>query len=550
MLGRRVVLAGLSLTAISIIGIARTVFAQDSFFDSNGVRLRYVEQGTGTPVVLLHGNGGSLATWVDSGRFREFAASYRTIAFDFRGHGQSDKPRDPRQYGRELALDVVRVLDHLRIDRAHVVGYSLGGIVASQLVTLHPERVLTATLVAGVARREWNEALAKETEEEAAGRERECIARLLILRNAPPGEAPSEADLNARSATCFADRNQDRFAMAALTRSRSAQIVSPSVAAAVRVPTLGIVGTLDPNRAGLEALKAMRPDMKLVLVDGATHGGERGILTRSELMPAIRAFLSGSGTELPPEPVVVPSGTLRLDGLVWRPAGSGRFPAILFSHGNSRAPSNANILGPVFARRGFVFLYLYRRGSGPSADQGPFFGDLVDRERRTNGADAAERLAARLLVTDLLDDTSAGVGFLRSRPEVDPRRVAVVGHSQGGQLALLIAERDPSLRAVVSFAAAAQAWDNATAERRQTLLTAAAGSDVPAFMIHAANDYSVAPGRALEAEMTRVGRRHRLVIAPPVGQTAEDGHNLVHLAVPVWEGDVFGFLDKYMMATE
>ena len=88
--------------------------AQDQFFDSKGVRIRYVVQGEGEPVVLMHGNGGRLEAWVDTGVMPNLARSYRVIAFDARGHGKSGKPHETSAYGREMGLDAIRLLDHLR----------------------------------------------------------------------------------------------------------------------------------------------------------------------------------------------------------------------------------------------------------------------------------------------------------------------------------------------------------------------------------------------------------------------------------------------------
>src|SRR3712207_504342 len=121
----------LSLFAFQLVALDR-VSAQDQFFDSNGMRIRYVEQGSGPPVVLIHGFSGSLDTgWVETGVLPKLAADYRVIALDCRGHGQSDKPHDPKSYGRQMSEDVVRLLDHLNISRAHIVGHSMGaGIVA------------------------------------------------------------------------------------------------------------------------------------------------------------------------------------------------------------------------------------------------------------------------------------------------------------------------------------------------------------------------------------------------------------------------------------
>lgn len=269
-------------------------FAQDKFFDSNGVTIRYVEQGNGEPIVLLHGIADSLEIWVRRNVFQNLATDYRVIAFDARGHGKSGKPHDPKRYGREMALDTVRLLDHLGIRRAHVVGYSMGGRLTSQLLTLHPDRFLTATLVAGVSAFRWTPEAARRAEQEASEREQECVSRTLIFNQFR--DKPSEEDIKARSAACFADPNQDRFAIAALTRSRADQVITPAQAAAVTVPTLGIVGSLDPQTAGFERLKKLRPSLKLVVIDGAVHAGDHGILTRPEFIAALREFIAANRT--------------------------------------------------------------------------------------------------------------------------------------------------------------------------------------------------------------------------------------------------------------
>ena len=116
--------------------------SQDKFFDSNRVRIHYVDRETGEAVVLMHGQGSSLQEWIDSGVLQNLLTDYRVIALDCRGHGKSGKPHDPTQYGQEMGLDVMRLLDFLDIRRAHVVGYSMGAQITAQLLTLHPNRFL------------------------------------------------------------------------------------------------------------------------------------------------------------------------------------------------------------------------------------------------------------------------------------------------------------------------------------------------------------------------------------------------------------------------
>ena len=221
------VLVGSSLVlALSAASAPAQSLGPDKYFDAAGVRIRYAEQGAGEPIVLVHGFGNTAEIWANNGIAQDLARNYRVIAFDARGHGKSDKPHEPARYGREMALDVVRLLDHLGIQRAHVVGYSLGGYVVSQLLTLRPERFLSAALIAGSGRFNWDDARAQLAEVEASERERECISRSMLFRLAPiNAPRPSEDSLKVLSAKCFADSTQDRFALAALTRSRADQAI-------------------------------------------------------------------------------------------------------------------------------------------------------------------------------------------------------------------------------------------------------------------------------------------------------------------------------------
>src|SRR5262249_18285286 len=154
--------------------------------------------------------------------------------------------------------------------------------------------------------------------------------------------------------------------------------------------------------------------------------------------------------------------------------------------------------------------------------QGAPDGDLMDRAFAAHGQEGRNRVQLELLETEALNEALAGVAFLRARPQVDARRIAVVGHSFGGALSLLLAARDTTLRPAVVFGVAAASWAHSPLLQRQ-LLTAV-GHTGPVFLIHAANDYSTAPGKALAAELQRVGRPGRLVIYPHFGRTAREGH--------------------------
>jgi carboxymethylenebutenolidase len=256
-----------------------------------------------------------------------------------------------------------------------------------------------------------------------------------------------------------------------------------------------------------------------------------------------------------PETVVVHSKQVTLHGLLWRPQGRGPFPAVLLNHGSGRTreelgrlgpyEGQADIFGPVFARHGYVFLFLFRRGVGLSADQGTSAIDLMNSELAAHGQDARNALQLRLLEDGDMSDAVAGLAFLRTLPKVDARRVAIVGHSFGASLTILEAEREPNLRAMVIFSGAGYSWDRSP-KMRARLLNAVVHMRAPVFFIHAANPYSVKPGKELDARLEQLGKPHRLKIYPPIGRTPDDGHAFPLLGVSIWEPDVFAFLDEHM----
>ena len=182
-----------------------------------------------------------------------------------------------------------------------------------------------------------------------------------------------------------------------------------------------------------------------------------------------------------------------------------------------------------------------RAFSGP----GPVHARHLEREEVARGKEARQHLQFVLATTDHLDDVLAALAFLKGAPAIDARRIAIVGHSFGGQLTLLAAERDNTIRAAVTFAAAADSCERSP-ELRERLRGAADKATVPIMLIQAANDYSTAPSQELANELERLHRAHLLKIYPAVGQTADDGHNFLYLAIPQWEHDVFGFLDEHV----
>jgi len=138
-----------TLTLLTCVAMmpASAVASRAEEFDSAGFKIHYTISGQGEPVILVHGlYSSSKMNWDMPGITSELAKHYRVIALDCRGHGQSDKPEEEGKYGVEMANDIVRLMDHLHIARAHVVGYSMGGMITMKLLTIHPERVRSAVL--------------------------------------------------------------------------------------------------------------------------------------------------------------------------------------------------------------------------------------------------------------------------------------------------------------------------------------------------------------------------------------------------------------------
>jgi carboxymethylenebutenolidase len=266
---------------------------------------------------------------------------------------------------------------------------------------------------------------------------------------------------------------------------------------------------------------------------------------------ALAQTVSPSAPPAAPQIADVHIGELHLKGYFWKPAGPGPFPAVLFNHGSGADDAQhtagrtmaeaASDLAPIFLKHGYAFFYLCRRGQGLSADQGPFMQDLL-KQAEAKGADARKQLHYQLITGSQLDDALAGLTFLKAAPDVDPKRIAIVGHSFGGMLTLLSGDHDSTIRAEVAFAAGANSW-RASQELRDRTLAAVGKTAAHVMLVYAANDYDTTPGKDISAELDRLHKSHLLKIYPVIGKTSDDGHSLLYLGISEWEPDVFQFLD-------
>lgn len=247
-----------------------------------------------------------------------------------------------------------------------------------------------------------------------------------------------------------------------------------------------------------------------------------------------------------PQLVTYTSAGLTLKALLWKPPGPGPFPAVVFNHGSERShDTHFALIGPMFAREGFVFFAPYRRGQGLSADQGTWVLDTLSRVAREQGMIERGKKAVELLKTEQLNDVLAALARLQGMPFVDRGRIAIVGNSFGGVLTMLMAERGGDIRAAVNMAGAALNWKRSP-EFKQWMFDMARNAKVPVFFIQAENDQDTGPSRELSAEMSRLGKPNRMRIFPPFGKTAEDGHSFGYLGSSLWGPDVIAFLRDTM----
>jgi carboxymethylenebutenolidase len=251
-----------------------------------------------------------------------------------------------------------------------------------------------------------------------------------------------------------------------------------------------------------------------------------------------------------PDTVSIQSSNLILKALFWRPVGKGPFATIIFTLGSYPSSdtihdpvNDASVLGSLFAGRGYNFLAIFRRGMGLSKMQGLNSADQMEKAFKLRGEEGRNEIQLRQLETDQLQDMIAGLTYLRKRPDVDTTRLAVIGHSFGGSLTLLVAEHEPCLKAVVIFSAAGYSW-NLSPQLRIKLIGAVKNINAPIMIIHAINDYSTTPGYALDSVLSQIKKPHLLKIYPKFGNSSNQAHNLIFLSTQPWDTDVFVFLRK------
>ena len=226
-------------------------------FSSDGVNLHYIDEGAGPPVLLIHGFASSLAVnWVGTGWVKTLVdAGRRVIAFDHRGHGESDKPHDPALYHAPLlAEDARRVLDQVGVEAADVIGYSMGSRVSAYLVDSHPERV-RSVVFGGMGARLLSE-----------GQSTDVIVAAL---EAPSREAVAD-EYGLRFRVFAENTKSDLKALAACMRGFRAAI-TPQMLERIAVPALVAVGSDDDIAGSPYDLAPYLPHGQVLDIPGRDH---------------------------------------------------------------------------------------------------------------------------------------------------------------------------------------------------------------------------------------------------------------------------------------
>jgi pimeloyl-ACP methyl ester carboxylesterase len=262
----------LRATACTLL-FATCAFAQSGAdvrsFDSGGVPISYIDRGSGQPVLLLHGFTRSFRDW-ETGLIPQLLADgFRVIAYDSRGHGSSGKPDAPAQYGQEDVNDAIRLLDHLGVDNAHIVGYSRGASIASRIVAQRPRRARSVVFGGWGTDNPVQKLDPSECEAAAVALERGEPPIALLRAVVTPGTAPPLPPSSPAGAVLPVEARRS-FAAAFRSECHIRHATIEDLDAA-HVPAIAIVGALDGMLPAVKSMAVRMPSLKVVVLPNANH---------------------------------------------------------------------------------------------------------------------------------------------------------------------------------------------------------------------------------------------------------------------------------------
>ncbi len=244
------------------------------------------------------------------------------------------------------------------------------------------------------------------------------------------------------------------------------------------------------------------------------------------------------------EEVFYPSGKLRIQAYLYKPAGEGPFPVVIYNHGSrptrERVPMPFVYVGSMLEASGYLVLVPERRGYGLS--DGPTFSEVV-------GEDRGPRFVTR--VQEETDDVLAAAEFVKTLPYADATRVGVMGWSFGGIVSIFAASRSSTFRVAVDQAGAALTWNRSPA-MQQALTDAAGHIRVPLLAMVAENDQTTESAKTVVKEAEKRNTPAKLIIYPAFTPHEElsnvaPGHMIFAAeGAHIWKADLREFLARYL----
>lgn len=280
------------LVVAMVVSVSAPVFSDEfkkASFEIAAVRIHYWEKGQGEPLIIISGLFSSLER-MDPARLGilvdELSSDFRVIVMEMRGHGQSSKLYQVTDYGDNMATDIVRLMDHLGLKTANVMGYSYGAMLAGKLVETFPER-LQKVILGGASFADINKpADFQWALRYAASIEQGKGLEVLVRDITPPGE---EVD---RETVAYFDQKylapNDTKAMVAVLKGTPKLGINLNILAETTVPILMAAGELDQNSGEALAIQKRFAHINVLVISGEDH---LTTVTAPEFVEGVKAFL-------------------------------------------------------------------------------------------------------------------------------------------------------------------------------------------------------------------------------------------------------------------
>jgi pimeloyl-ACP methyl ester carboxylesterase len=259
------------------------------YFDNEGVKIYYEIEGEGPPVIMIHGFASSLeGNWKQANWVKVLKDDYRLILLDCRGHGKSDKPHDESFYGQKMSEDVIKLMEHLSIEKANFLGYSMGAYLTFRLLLREPSLFISAILGGFVIN------IMQDEKERSSYRE-SIIRRVEAFRAESIDEVK---DPRVRAFRRFAElRGNDLKALAAVNagglKERSEMVESPiqlkEALKKINTPVMTVVASNELLQGDKTLIAQLVPDACHFQIQGKDH---LTVVPDPKFHMVVKAFLS------------------------------------------------------------------------------------------------------------------------------------------------------------------------------------------------------------------------------------------------------------------